>query len=150
MRNTLRLLVLALALSTLSSGRMTAQQGIPNPDAYFGFKIGADGELARYPKILEYFQLLAKQTDRFTGADLEDVVRRAGMIAIRVRGAEVAEVTKADFDAAMDDSRATVTEAMEEEYKKMRGELKKRAMEVQPIGFIYEGMVESTRDKKHT
>ena len=31
---------------------------------YFGFKIGADGELARYPKILEYFQLLAKQTDR--------------------------------------------------------------------------------------
>ncbi len=67
-----------------------------------------------------------------------------------MRGAEVAEVTKADFDAAMEDLRATVTEAMEEEYKKMRGELKKRAMEVQPIGFIYEGMVESTRDKKHT
>jgi transitional endoplasmic reticulum ATPase len=93
---------------------------------------------------------LAAQTDRFTGADLEDVVRRAGMIAIRKRGAEVAEVTKADFDAAMEDSRATVTEAMEEEYKKMRGELKKRAMEVQPIGFIYDGMVASTRDKKHT
>ena len=34
------------------------------PRQYFGFKIGADGELARYPKILEYFQLLAKQTDR--------------------------------------------------------------------------------------
>jgi hypothetical protein len=64
MRNTLRLFVMGLALLTVSSGRMTAQQGIPNPDTYFGFKIGADGELARYPKILEYFQLLAKQTDR--------------------------------------------------------------------------------------
>src|SRR5689334_12942842 len=64
MRNTFRFCVIALALLTLSSGRMTAQQSIPNPEQYFGFKIGADGELARYPKILEYFQLLAKQTDR--------------------------------------------------------------------------------------
>jgi transitional endoplasmic reticulum ATPase len=31
----------------------------------------------------------------------------------------------------------------------MRGELKKRAMEVQPMGFITAGMVESTREKKH-
>ena len=64
MRNTLRLAVIALALLTLSSGRMTAQQAVPHPDQYFGFKIGSDGELARYPKILEYFQLIAKQTDR--------------------------------------------------------------------------------------
>jgi hypothetical protein len=74
MRNTLRLLALAFALFSLSSGQMTAQsasakatvdkQGVPHPDQYFGFKIGSDGELARYPKILEYFQVLAKQTDR--------------------------------------------------------------------------------------
>ena len=64
MRNTLRLAVVALALLTLSSGRMTAQQAVPHPDQYFGFKIGSDGELARYPKILEYFQTLAKSTDR--------------------------------------------------------------------------------------
>jgi transitional endoplasmic reticulum ATPase len=92
---------------------------------------------------------IAGATDRYTGADLEDVVRRAGMIAIRRSGAEVKEVSKADFDEALEDSRATVTAEMEEEYERMKGELKKRAMEVQPIGFIYEGMVESTRDKKH-
>ncbi len=91
---------------------------------------------------------VAKETDRFTGADLEDVVRRAGMIAIRRAGGDVKEVTKSDFDEALEDSRATVTAEMEEEYERMKGELKKRAMEVQPIGFIYEGMVESTRDKK--
>src|SRR6187402_174832 len=64
MRNTLRLSVLAVTLACLSSGPIKAQQSIPQPEQFFGFKIGADGELARYPKILEYFQLLAKQTNR--------------------------------------------------------------------------------------
>ncbi|MDP2319387.1 MAG: M14 family metallopeptidase [Acidobacteriota bacterium] len=53
-----------ITLISLSDGRATAQQGVPPPDQYFGFTIGADGELARYPKILDYFQLIAKQTDR--------------------------------------------------------------------------------------
>ena len=62
----LRLLLplIVLALLSLPSGAVQAQQGVPAPDQYFGFTIGSDGELARYPKILEYFQLLAKQTDR--------------------------------------------------------------------------------------
>jgi len=41
-----------------------AQRADLAPDAFFGFHIGADGELAKYPKILEYFQLLARSTDR--------------------------------------------------------------------------------------
>lgn len=92
---------------------------------------------------------IAAKTDRFTGADLEDVVRRAGLNALRRAGGEVKSVTAADFADALDDSRATVTEAMEEEYKKMRGELKKRAAQVSPIGFIHEGMVEPIRARKH-
>ncbi|RZV35542.1 MAG: AAA family ATPase [Sphingomonadaceae bacterium] len=92
---------------------------------------------------------LAKKTERFTGADLEDVVRRAGLNALHRAGAEVQEVAAEDFDEALKDSRATVTSKMEDEYKKMRGELKKRAATVQPIGFIHEGMVEPVRDRKH-
>ncbi|WP_284123679.1 CDC48 family AAA ATPase [Parerythrobacter aestuarii] len=92
---------------------------------------------------------LAGKTERFTGADLEDVVRRAGLNALHRAGADVQEVSSADFAEALKDSRATVTAKMEEEYRKMRGELKKRAAEVTPIGFIHEGMVESTRDQKH-
>ncbi|MGI8942866.1 MAG: CDC48 family AAA ATPase [Qipengyuania sp.] len=92
---------------------------------------------------------IAKGTARFTGADLEDVVRRAGLVALQRGGGDVAQVTRADFEGALKESRATVTEKMEEEYKKMRGELKKRAAQVSPIGFIHEGMVEPTRDKKH-
>lgn len=92
---------------------------------------------------------IAEQTVRFTGADLEDVVRRAGLNALRRVGSDVSEVAAADFEEALNDSRATVTAELEAEYKKMRGELKKRAAEVHPIGFIHEGMVEPTRDRKH-
>ncbi|OCC24282.1 AAA family ATPase [Croceicoccus estronivorus] len=92
---------------------------------------------------------IAAQTERFTGADLEDVVRRAGLVAIRRSGENADTVTAGDFAQALEDSRATVTAAMETEYAKMKGELKKRAAEVRPIGFIYDGMVEPTREKKH-
>jgi transitional endoplasmic reticulum ATPase len=91
---------------------------------------------------------LAGKTERYTGADLEDVVRRAGLIAIRREGENAVSVTGRDFSEALADSRPTVTEAMEEEYAKMKSELKRRALEVRPIGFIHEGMVESTRPNK--
>jgi transitional endoplasmic reticulum ATPase len=62
----------------------------------------------------------------------------------------VKEVKAVDFTEALKDSRATVTSKMEAEYKKMRGELKKRAAEPKPsIGFLCDGMVEPVRDKKH-
>jgi transitional endoplasmic reticulum ATPase len=92
---------------------------------------------------------IAAQTERYTGADLEDVVRRAGLVAIRRDGQHADKVTAADFAEALEDSRPTVTEQMEADYQAMQGELKKRAMEVQPMGFITEGMVSSTREKKH-
>ncbi len=94
---------------------------------------------------------IAREAERFTGADLEDLTRRAGMNAIRAHGAKVKTVSADDFRRALADSRATVSPEMEAEYLKMRGELKKRAAAVNlnPIGFIAPGMVESTRDKKH-
>ncbi len=98
---------------------------------------------------------IAGKTERYTGADLEDVVRRAGLNAIRRGNAaeggdkDALEVKAADFTAALEDSRPTVTQRMEDEYEKMKGELKRRAAEVRPIGFLTEGMVESTRETKH-
>ncbi|MEL6238389.1 MAG: CDC48 family AAA ATPase [Pseudomonadota bacterium] len=92
---------------------------------------------------------VSAETERFTGADLEDVVRRAGLGALRRVGGEVAEVSAADFEAALKDSRATVTPRMESEYRAMRGELKKRAVEVNPIGFLAPDTLEPSRPKKH-
>ena len=103
--------------------------------------LAADVDLAR----------IAHEAERFTGADLEDVVRRAGLNAIRRGGADAHEVTGADFVAALADSRATVSAEMESEYLKLKGELKKRAAQVTAtqIGFLVPGMVSSTREKKH-
>ncbi len=94
---------------------------------------------------------VAAQTERFTGADLEDVVRRAGLAAIREHGKKVKTVNAAAFKAALADSRATVTAEMEAEYAKIKGELKKNAAAIvpNPIGFVAPGMVSSTRAAKH-
>jgi len=92
---------------------------------------------------------VAAETERFTGADLEDVVRRAGLGALRRVGSDVSEVSAADFAEALKDSRATVTSRMEEEYRKMRGELKKRAAEATPIGFFAPETLEPTNANKH-
>jgi transitional endoplasmic reticulum ATPase len=84
--------------------------------------------------------VLAKRTDRFTGADLEDLVRRAGLAALR-ESIESREVTMAHFEAALGDSRASVTPEMEEQYKRMSSQLKQDAVALQPIGFIAPGML---------
>ena len=50
-------LVLALAPVVAAAQTQT-------PEQFFGFKLGTDGELARYPKVVEYLQHLAGTTDR--------------------------------------------------------------------------------------
>jgi transitional endoplasmic reticulum ATPase len=84
---------------------------------------------------------IADRAVRFTGADLEDVVRRAGLIALR-ETLEASEVTMRHFEAAFADSRATVTAEMEQEYEHMAARLKQDAVALQPIGFIAPGMLE--------
>ncbi len=90
----------------------------------------------------------AQRTERFTGADLEDLVRRAGLNALR-RGLSEAEVTQADFEAALTETRASVTEKMLEEYDRLRDTLKSDA--VRPlggIGFVLPGMLRSRNEKE--
>ena len=83
---------------------------------------------------------VAARTDRFTGADLEDVVRRAGLSALR-GSLDVKEVSQADFEAALKDSRASVTPEMERDYELIAAKLKQDAASLQPIGFIVPGQL---------
>ena len=83
---------------------------------------------------------IARRTERYTGADLEDVVRRAGLVALR-RSLGAKEVYITDFEAALGDSRATVTADMEREYEQMGSRLKQEASAIQPIGFISPGQL---------
>jgi transitional endoplasmic reticulum ATPase len=84
---------------------------------------------------------LAQRTERFTGADLEDLVRRAGLTALR-RGLETGKVTRADFEAALGETRASVTPEMLEEYDRIQETLKSEATRPMPgIGFVHPGML---------
>jgi transitional endoplasmic reticulum ATPase len=84
---------------------------------------------------------LAKRTEKFTGADLEDLVRRAGLAALR-QSLKSKKVTKAHFERALLDTRASVTSEMEREYEKIHAQLKIDAFKPMPtMGFIAPGML---------
>jgi transitional endoplasmic reticulum ATPase len=85
---------------------------------------------------------LAARTERFTGADLEDLVRRAGLTALR-DSIEATEVPMAAFERALEETRASVTPEMEREYEQIQSKLKQDAMSAGAggIGFIAPGML---------
>lgn len=94
-------------------------------------------------------ETIAQRTDRFTGADLEDLVRRAGLTALR-RGIDTGNVTMADFEAALIETRASVTPEMLEEYERIQETLKSEATRpMGGIGFVLPGMLHPKEGGKH-
>jgi len=79
--------------------------------------------------------LVAERTNRFTGADLEDLTRRAGLLALR-ESLEAQTVTMAHFEQALRETRPSVTPEMEREYEDMLRTLKQEAPQRQSIGFL--------------
>ena len=57
-------LVLATIAAALLVSSAASAQSIQTPTEFFGFEIGTDGEMARYPRALEYLQHLAERSDR--------------------------------------------------------------------------------------
>ena len=64
---------------------------------------------------------LAERTEGYTGADLENLARRAGLQVLREEGNEI---TMHHFEAALNLTRASVTPEMEQEYRRMAEQLK--------------------------
>jgi hypothetical protein len=48
----------------LTITQSTAQGNITSPEKYFGFQMGTDRKIARWDKIVEYFKLLEKESDK--------------------------------------------------------------------------------------
>jgi len=61
---------------------------------------------------------LAKETEGFTGADLEAFAREAAMIALR-KNIDAVEVTKVNFEEALKKIKPSVTKQSIETYKKI-------------------------------
>ena len=66
---------------------------------------------------------LADKTERFTGADLENLVRRAGLHALR-ENIRADRIPMAFFEKALKETRPSVTPQMEDEYRKIGDMLK--------------------------
>ncbi len=63
--------VSVLLLAAAGGPPAGARQALPqSPEQFFGFRIGTDGELARYPKILDYLQHLSETTSRLKYLEL--------------------------------------------------------------------------------
>ncbi len=78
---------------------------------------------------------LADRTQGYTGADLEDLVRRAGLQALR-ENLESVEVPMRFFEVALKESRASVTPEMEREYEEIAETLKRESPRgLRRIGF---------------
>ena len=77
---------------------------------------------------------LAERTKGYTGADLENLVRRAGMQALR-DDLHIEAVTMPYFEQALRETRPSVTPEMEEEYRRMVEELKQENPRSRRIGF---------------
>jgi transitional endoplasmic reticulum ATPase len=78
---------------------------------------------------------VAERSNRFTGADLEDLTRRAGLLALR-ESLQAQQVSMAHFEQALRETRPSVTPEMEREYEQMVGTLKQDGPQRQPIGFL--------------
>ncbi|MES1257204.1 MAG: M14 metallopeptidase family protein [Acidobacteriota bacterium] len=60
---------LVLAFCLLGFADCSAAAPVRSPEAYFGHKIGVDRELVNWDKVVSYFQLLARSSDRIRVAE---------------------------------------------------------------------------------
>lgn len=77
---------------------------------------------------------LAEKTERFTGADLEDLTRRAGLMALR-KSLDATAVSADDFAHAVQEVRPSVTPEVELEYEEMLRTLHQENPQRMQIGF---------------
>jgi transitional endoplasmic reticulum ATPase len=86
----------------------------------------------------EFLKEFAKETDGYTGADLEAVVREAAYFALR-EDIESKNVTKKNFTEAMKKIKPSVNKSTIELYKKIESEYLKSAKAALPMDNTYLG-----------
>jgi len=119
----------------LRPGRFDELVYVPVPDEQ-GRAIILRIHTARMPLAQDVdLDALLDRTTGYTGADLEDLVRRAGLMALR-ENMDAARVPMRFFEAALGETRASVTEEMEKEYRQLAETLKRENPRGDPrIGF---------------
>ena len=85
---TRRRLLYTLLLALLPAFTSSAQiNGLPTPEQFLGHRVGADKKLARWDKIVEYSQLVAKNSDRVRFRELGKTTLNNPFIALEISAA---------------------------------------------------------------
>nr|MDO8079672.1 CDC48 family AAA ATPase [Candidatus Freyarchaeota archaeon] len=109
----------------LRPGRFDRLVLVPAPDRASRLRIlqlytvDAGMPLARDVKL----ERLADRTEGFSGADLENLCRDAGMAALREKGRDVKEVSLKHFDEALGRVAASITPEMVKQYEEIQQKL---------------------------
>jgi hypothetical protein len=64
------LLMLILLVWSIEIPLSLAQENIASPEEFFGFQLGSDKKIARWDKIVEYFLLLEKESEKIKVVDM--------------------------------------------------------------------------------
>src|SRR3954471_20346196 len=76
--------ILGLALAVLLLAAPSAQQAVPAPEQFFGFRIGTDNKLARWDKIVDYVKQVSETSDRVRFRELGKSTNGNPFIALEI------------------------------------------------------------------
>jgi transitional endoplasmic reticulum ATPase len=125
-----------LDAALLRPGRFDEIVYVPVPDRAGRLKI-LQIQTAKMPLGEDVdLEALAARTERFSGADLENLVRRAGLLALR-EDMEVTTIPLVYFERALDTTRPSVTPEVEREYERLVDELREARPPERRIGFAF-------------
>ncbi len=126
--NMKRLPFLLLALTLALPSALQAQQ-IPSPEEFFGFQMGADRQLARWDKLVEYYELLGERSPRLEVVNMgpstwgnpflalfisspENLSRLEELRQLNATLSDPRGATEAEIDRAVANGRAVVVQSM--------------------------------------
>ena len=127
----LRFAVVLIATITLFGSRqeVVVAQDIPSPEEFFGFQMGADRKLARWDKLVEYYEILGHESDRLTVVDMgqttlgnpflalfisspDNLARLEALREINVKLSDPRGVPQQEIEQAILDGKVVVVQSM--------------------------------------
>jgi transitional endoplasmic reticulum ATPase len=83
----------------------------------------------------EFLEFIAQNTEGFSGADLENMMREAGMNAIREEGDNLDKIERHHFEEAYKNSAPTLTPDLIKSYEKIASKMKRREIKLN-LGYM--------------
>jgi hypothetical protein len=68
--NFLKICILVLVVIGFMSQIASAQKKVTSPEEFFGFQLGSDRKIARWEKIVHYFEVLERESNKIKVIDM--------------------------------------------------------------------------------